>query len=167
MKALGRVALTGLVGVALSIPASASNDRRAHDPLRFFEGRTESISIVNVMMHKPYRTRAMGVGHIRSDGTLDLVQRLEREGEPTRTRRWLIKQVGDGRYSGTMNEATSPVNIEEVEGRYRFRFKMKGNLSVEQWLTPEPDWRSATNRLTVKKFGIKVGSSDGIIRKLS
>lgn len=167
MQALGHVAMSGLLAVALSIPASAANEHKNHDPLAFFEGRTESISIVKVMMHKPYRTRAMGVGHIRSDGTLDLVQRLEREGEETRTRRWLIKEVGKGRYAGTMSEATGPVNIDEVDGRYRFRFKMKGNLSVEQWLTPHADWRSADNKLTVKKFGIKVGSSDGIIRKLS
>jgi hypothetical protein len=167
MQGFGRVGLSGLVALALSIPASAARENKTHDPLRFFEGRTESISIVKVVMHKPYRTRAIGVGHIRADGTLDLVQKLERDGEPTRTRRWLIREVGEGRYSGTMNEATGPVNIDEVGGRYRFRFKMKGNLSVEQWLTPEPDWRSATNRLTVKKFGIKVGSSDGIIRKLS
>ena len=167
MQAVGRVVLSGLAAIALSIPAGAASDQNRHDPLRFFEGRTESISIVKVMMHKPYRTRAIGVGHIRPDGTLDLVQRLEREGEETRTRRWLIKEVGQGHYEGTMSEATSQVNIEEIDGRYRFRFKMKGNLSVEQWLIPQPDWRSASNRLTVKKFGIKVGSSDGIIRKLS
>ena len=167
MPALRYAAIPVLLGSALALPASAANENRRHDPLRFFEGRTESISVVKVMMHKPYRTRAIGVGHIRPDGSLDLVQKLERDGEPTRTRRWVIKEVADGRYSGTMSEATGPVNIEEVEGRYRFRFKMKGNLAVEQWLTPEPDRRSATNRLTVKKFGVKVGSSDGVIRKLS
>ena len=167
MQALGNVALPALLAIALSVPATAANDQKSHDPLRFFEGRTESISIVKVVMHKPYRTVAMGVGHIRPDGTLDLVQRLERDGEEPRTRRWLIKEVGKGRYAGSMSEATSPVNIDEVDGRFRFRFKMKGNLSVEQWLTPQADWRAATNRLTVRKFGIKVGSSDGIIRKLS
>ena len=159
--------MSGIFAIALSIPASAADEPKRHDPLAFFEGRTVSISTVKAIMHKPYHTRAIGVGHIRADGTLDLVQRVEGEGEATRTRRWLIKEVGEGRYAGTMSEATGPVNIEEVGGRYRFRFKMKGNLSVEQWLTPEADWRAATNRLTVKKFGIKVGSSDGIIRKLS
>jgi len=161
------VAMSGVLAIALSIPASAADEQNRHDPLAFFEGRTESISIVKAMMHKPYRTRAIGVGHIRADGTLDLVQRVEREGEATKTRRWLIKEVGEGRYAGTMSDATGPVNIEKVDGRYRFRFKMKGNLSVEQWLTPEPDWRAADNKLTVRKFGIKVASSDGIIRKLS
>jgi hypothetical protein len=167
MQALGHVALSALLAAALFIPASAANERNSHDPLAFFEGRTESVSVVKAMMHKPYRTRAIGVGHIRSDGALDLVQRVERDGEETKTRRWLIKQVGEGRFEGTMSEATGPVTIEEVDGRYRFRFRMKGNLSVEQWLTPQPDWRAATNKLTVKKFGIKVGSSNGIIRKLS
>ena len=167
MPVLRYAAVSALVAIAVSIPASAANEPQGHDPLRFFEGKTESISIIKAMMHKPYRSRAIGVGHIRSDGTLDLVQHVEREGGETRTRRWVIRRVGKGHYAGTMNEATGPVDIDEVGGRYRFRFKMKGGLSVEQWLTPQPDWRSASNKLTVKKFGIKVGSSDGIIRKLS
>jgi hypothetical protein len=65
-----------------------------------------------------------------------------------------------------MNEAVGPVDIQEVDGRYRFRFEMDGHLSVEQWLTPEPGWRSAGNSLTVRRFGIKVASSDGTIRKI-
>jgi len=42
-----------------------------------------------------------------------------------------------------------------------------GHLSVEQWLTPQPGWRAAENNLTIRRLGIKVGSSDGVIRKLS
>jgi hypothetical protein len=53
-----------------------------------------------------------------------------------------------------------------VDGRFRFRFKMDGHLSVEQWLTPKEDWKSAGSSLTVRRLGIKVGSSEGIIRKL-
>ena len=166
MPAIRYAALPVLLAGLLSIPASAAGGQQSHDPLRFFEGRTESISIVKAIMHKPYRTRAIGVGRLRPDGTLDLLQRVERDGEEPRNRRWVIREVGQGRFTGTMSEAVGPVNIEEVGGRYRFRFKMKGNLSVEQWLIPHSDWRSADNKLTVRRFGIKVGSSDGIIRKL-
>jgi hypothetical protein len=66
-----------------------------------------------------------------------------------------------------MSDAVGPVDIEQVDGRYRFRFKMDGHLSVEQWLTPQPGWRAVENNLTIRRLGIKVGSSDGVIRKLS
>ena len=148
-----------------SVPASAGSESR-HDPLSFFDGKTISVSTVKVMMHKPYRTTAIGTGDVRPDGTLQLIQRIERAGHPTKTRRWEIRRTAPGRFSGTMNEAVGPVTIEEVDGRYRFRFKMKGKLSVEQWLSPNPGWRSADYSVSVKRFGIKVGGSEGTIRKV-
>ncbi len=153
------------VGAALAFPASAAGDR-PHDPMRFFEGKTESVSTVKVLMRKPYQSVAMGTGKIGPDGTLDFVQHVKEEGHPPKIRRWTVRQVSKGRFSGTMNEALGPVSIDEVSGRYRFRFKMKGNLSVEQWLTPQSDWRAARNHVTIKRFGIKVASSDGTIRKI-
>jgi hypothetical protein len=159
-----RCAMIAVPFWAMSLEAGAI-DRDDHDPLRFFEGKTESDSTVKVIFKKAYRTRALGTGHIEN-GRLELVQRVERDGHPTKIRRWSIHQVGPNHYSGTMNEAVGPVDIQEVDGRYRFRFEMDGHLSVEQWLTPEPGWRSAGNSLTVRRFGIKVASSDGTIRKI-
>jgi len=166
MPAIRYAAMPVLLAGLLSIPASAAGEQQSHDPLRFFEGRTESISIVKAIMHKPYRTRAIGVGRLRPDGTLDLLQRVERDGEEPRNRRWVIREVGKGRFAGTMSEAVGPVNIEEVGGRYRFRFKMKGNVSVEQWLTPLPGGKVARSNVTIRKLGMTVGRSDGTIRKL-
>jgi len=57
--------------------------------------------------------------------------------------------------------------VDEVDGRYRFKFKMKGDLFVEQWLTPAPDGNSAQSKLTVRKFGMKVASSTGYVRRIS
>ena len=156
-----------LFALALAVvavgPASAGGERV--DPLRFFEGATESVSTVKLIMKKPYRSRSTGSGKILPNGTLDLVQRVEDEGRNVKTRRWLIRRIGPGRFAGTMSEAEGPVNVEEVDGRYRFRFKMKGGLSVEQWLIPAADGRSATNRVSVRKFGLRVGHSEGVIRK--
>jgi hypothetical protein len=44
---------------------------------------------------------------------------------------------------------------------------MKGGLSVEQWLTPMADGRSAKSDTTVHRFGITVASAEGIVRKIS
>jgi hypothetical protein len=147
---------------ALSFPASA----KTTDPLEFFSGRTESIGTVRITMKKPFRSRALGKGEIRSDGSLDLVQRVEDEGEQPRERRWRIRQVAPGRFTGTMTDAKGPVTVEEVGGRYRFRFRMDGSVAVEQWLTPMPDGRTAKSSVTIRKYGVRVGGSEAVIRKL-
>ena len=147
--------------------AGSAQAERQDDPLRFFEGRTESVSIIKVITKKPFRSRSLGQGEIKPDGTLNLVQRVEEDGRPPFDRRWLIRRVAPGHYSGTMTEARGPVTIDEVAGRYRFRYKMKGSLSIEQWLTPLPDGKSAKTSVTIRKLGVTVGSSEGVIRKLS
>jgi hypothetical protein len=155
-----------LLAPALLI-ASAAASAEVTDPLRFFEGRTENVGTVKVMLHKPYRTHAIGRGRIERDGSLTLVQRVEDEGKPPRERRWQVRQTGPGRYVGTMTDALGPVVIEQVGNGYRFRFKMKGNLGVEQWLKPADGGNSARSLTRVKKFGMTVATSDAMIRKLS
>lgn len=144
-------------------PAKAKSD----DPIEFFSGRTESVGTVKIAMKKPFRSRAIGKGEVKADGSLDLVQRVEDEGEQPRERRWRMRRVAPGRYVGTMTDARGPVTVEEVGGRYRFRFRMEGNIAVEQWLTPMPDGRSARSVVIIRKYGIRVGGSDAVIRKLN
>lgn len=139
----------------------------AGDPFSFFEGVTESVGTLKVVMRKPLYTRAVGRGQIQADGALSLVQRVEDEGRSPYLRRWLIRQVGPGRFVGTMSEATGPVTVDEIGNRFRFRFRMSGSLSVEQWLTPLPGGRSATSKMTARKYGIAVASAQGIVRKIS
>jgi hypothetical protein len=66
-----------------------------------------------------------------------------------------------------MTEAKGPVTVSEIKGRYRFRFKMKGSLSVEQWITPLAGGTTARTESTVRKLGMKVASSRGLIRKIA
>lgn len=150
----------------LAIAAVPANAERLSDPLRFWEGRTETVSTIKVVMKKAMRSRSIGRGTIKSDGSLDLVQRVEDEGKPVRERRWTIRPAGANRYIGTMNEATGPVVIDAIGDKFRFRFKMKGNLAVEQWITPNAGGKSGTNQLTIKKMGVTVARSEGTIRKL-
>lgn len=155
--------LAGLSGASASATAGS---RGITDPLRFFEGRTESVSTIKVITKKPYRSRTSGRGEIGGDGALNLVQQVREEGRPNYERRWRMRQVGPHRFTGTMSEAAGPVVVDEVGGRFRFRFKMKGNLSIEQWLTPLPGGTAARSSVTIRKLGMKVGRSDGTIRKL-
>lgn len=149
--------------VLLAASADAVSMRR---PLQFFAGRTEMLSVVKVVMKKPYRSRTIGTGRIRRDGSLALLQQVFDEGQPPQLRRWIVRQVRPGHYAGTMSEAVGPVMVDEVGGRYRFQFRMKGNLAVEQWLSPLAGGNAARSSLTVRKFGMQVASSDGMIRRV-
>lgn len=159
-------AMTSLVLASASFTSASAGAAPVSNPMGFFEGRTDSLSTIKLVMRRPYDSRAIGFGRIKKDGSLELVQRVEQDGEPTKIRRWDIHQTGPGLFTGTMNEAVGPVTIEEVGGRFRFRFKMNGHLSVEEWLTPKEGGQAAASSLTVRKFGIKVGSSNGYIRKV-
>lgn len=160
-------AMLPLALVAAAAVPAIGKPSAVQDPLRFWEGRTQSESTVKIVMKAPFRTRSIGRGKIKADGSLDLVQRVEESGKPPHERRWHIRQVAPGRYSGTMSEAKGPVTIDEVGGRFRFRFRMAGNVAVEQILTPLPGGRSATSKITIRKLGVTVGRSEGTVRKLS
>ena len=166
MNQLYRVIGPAALAASLLIPASAVADRLS-SPFSFFDGVTETVGTLKVIMHRPAATRSVGHGEIQPDGSLVLVQRVEDQGKPPHMRRWLIRQVAPGHFAGTMSEATGPVTIDQVGSRYRFRFAMKGGLSVEQWLTPMADGRSAKSDTTVHRFGITVASAEGIVRKIS
>ena len=149
--------------LAAAIPAPAEKT----DPLRFFAGRTETVGTVKVLFKKPYRSRSLGQGRIESDGSLTLVQRVEDEGKPPHERRWRVREAGPGHFTGSMSEAAGPVEIDEVDGRYRFRFTMKGHLSVEQWLTPMPGATAAKTITRIRKFGMTVATTEAMVRKLT
>jgi len=159
-----RLRNAGLAVLAMTLATPAASENT--DPMRFFEGRTESVGMIKLAMKKPFRSRAIGKGQIMPDGSLSLVQRVEDQGEQPRERRWHMRKVGPGRYTGTMSEARGPVTVEEVDGRYRFQFRMDGSVAVEQWLIPAPDGRSAKSKIIIRKYGIRVGGSDSLIRKL-
>ena len=158
--------LTVAATASILVAPLASAEQRQVDPLRFFEGRTETQGTVKVMFRKPYRTRSIGSGRIEPDGSLTLVQRVEDEGKAPHERRWRVRRTAPDRFIGSMSEAIGPVMIDRVGERYRFRFKLKGDLRAEQMLTPLPGGRSARNSVKVKRMGIIVATTEGTIRKV-
>jgi hypothetical protein len=152
--------------LTLAAPAPAAPASSA-SPMAFFEGRTVTEGTTKVVMRKPYTVRSDGVGRIESDGTLLLVQKVEEDGKPPRERRWRIRQVAPNRFTGTMSDASGPVEVEKVGSRFRFSFRVKGGLAVEQWLTPLADGSSARSTLTVRKLGIAVATGEAMIRRLA
>jgi hypothetical protein len=159
--------LAALVLSATLLPAAASAGAdQKRDALHFFVGATEGMGTTTVLMRKPYHSHSTGIGVIKADGSLYLVQRTHDDGALPKIRRWLIRQVGPRRFSGTMSEATGPVDVQEIGGNYRFRFNMKGHLSVEEWMVPDAGGRSATTHTSIRKFGFPVAKLEGVVRKI-
>ena len=155
-----QLALAAPILFAIAAPAAA---QQQVDPLRFFSGQTETDGMVKIMFNKSFRSRSFGHGRIEPDGSLTLVQRVEDEGKPPRERRWRVREVRPGHWTATMNEAAGPVTIDQVGARYRFRFRMKGNVNVEQWLAPLPGGRTARTNTRARKFGMTVMTSEGTV----
>ena len=158
-----RIVIAAAATWLLAAPATAGSA----SPMQFFEGRTEGTGTIRILLGKAFVTRSVGHGRFERDGTMVFVQRVVDQGRPARERRWKIRQTGPRHFTGTMSEAIGPVTIEEVAGRFRFRFRMKGNLSVEQWLIPLAGGTAARNTLTIRKFGVKVATSEGMLRKVA
>lgn len=145
----------------LALAAAAS-----FDPLTFFAGRTEGRATLKVILRGARAVRVHGVGTPQPDGSLLLDQTVEQESKPTTTRQWRLTRVAPGRYTGTLTDAIGPVTAETTGNRLHIRYRGKGKIAIEQWLTLGPDGRVADNRLTAKRLGITVAKLHETIRKL-
>ena len=155
-----------LAAFAPAMPPQAGGAAKPFDAIRFFDGRTEGQGVLKVALRSPTTIRVQSRGRVETDGTLSVRQTVAEGAKPARTREWRIRELSPGRYSGTLSDATGPVAGEAVGNRLRLRFRMKGGLDAEQWLTLAPGGRSAHNVLRVRKFGLTVASLDETIRKL-
>jgi hypothetical protein len=144
---------------ALAVPLAS--------PLRFFEGRTESSGTMMTILKKPWRIHSVGHGTIAPDGSLTLVQQVHEDGAKPHQRVWKVHQIGPAKYTGLMSEAAGPVTIDQIGNGYRFKFKVQGGLSAEQWIIPNPDGNSGSSKLVVRKFGMTVAKSEGTIRRVA
>ena len=147
---------TAVIALALALAAAAPAQAPAFDPVAFFTGATQGRGELRELLGKPKKTSTQSVGRVDKDGWLVLDQKVAVEGDPLRQRRWRLKQTRPGHYEGTLSDAKGPVEAE-VRGRtVRIRYVMKGNIKVEQELTPLPGGRAVINRGTFRKFGMKV-----------
>jgi hypothetical protein len=147
-------------------PPQAASAMEAFDAIRFFNGKTEGQGVLKVALRSPTTLRVQSRGQIETDGTLSVRQVVSEGDKPARTREWRIRELSPGRYSGTLSDAAGPVAGEATGNRLHLRFRMKGGLDAEQWLTLAPGGRSVNNVMRVRKFGITVASLDETIRKL-
>ncbi|MEO7505534.1 MAG: DUF3833 family protein [Sphingomicrobium sp.] len=136
------------------------------DPLAFFSGKSHGEATLSQVFTADRHVSVDSVGYPQRDGTLILTQSVAVQGKPPKAREWLLRRDRPGHYSGTLTEATGPVEADQVADAVRIRYKMKGGLKVEQWLAPLPGGKAIDNQLKVTKLGVKVAFLHEVIRKL-
>jgi hypothetical protein len=146
-----------IAGACVPVPAQRAPDARAapFPVFAFFSGHSEGSATLKIALRANERVRVESEGRVEG-GILVLRQTIRQGDQPAREREWRIREVGPGRYAGTLSDAAGPVAGEAIPGRLHLRFRMKGGLTAEQWLTLAPDGRSADNVLVARKFGVAV-----------
>ena len=133
---------------------------------RLFAGHLDGTGTLKVVLHAPSRTHVTSIGHVTADGVLVLDQHIEQQGSPARDRQWRIRPMPNGRYTGTLTDASGPVAGETEGNRLHLSFPMPGSMHVDQWLTLSSDGQVAQNHMIVRKLGVRVAVLEETIRKL-
>ncbi|HXG82333.1 MAG TPA: DUF3833 family protein [Sphingomicrobium sp.] len=157
--------LTVAIAVSLAAGGAAAQAPKPFDPVAFFTGATSGRGELKELVGRPKKTVTQSVGRVDKDGWLVLDQKVNVEGDPVRQRRWRLKLVSPGRYSGTLSDAKGPVEAEVSGQTAKIRYVMKGGIKVEQLLTPLSGGKAMSNRATFKKFGMKVATLTERIEK--
>ena len=147
----------GAFALTLAIAAWAE-DSKSFDPVAFFTGPTQGRGVLNELLGKEKRTTAQSVGKIDKDGWLILDQKVDVQGDALRQRHWRLKQVGPGKFSGTLSDAKGPVEVAVAGQSMRIRYTMKNGIKVDQSLTVLPGGKAVDNHTTFRKFGMKVAT---------
>lgn len=145
--------------------AAAESPTRNFDPVAFFTGSTVGVGLFKKLLSPTKRTLVRGSGTVRPDGILVLDQTVAIDGEPTTNRRWLLRQVAEGQFRGSLSDATGPVTAQVTGRILRVHFTMKGGMKVDQVITAAPNGESARNHMKISKFGATVATISETIRR--
>lgn len=156
-----------VAAAALLAFAAAAADKPKLDMTSFFAGRTHSENVMKVVLHGPKKLIVDSVGGRNKEGAFVLIDTVREQGKPPRKRTWVMRPVGDNHFSGRLSDAVGPVDIVASGNSATIRYTMReGNLQVVQQLQLQGDGRTLSNHVVARKFGLKVASLDGTIRKL-
>jgi hypothetical protein len=150
-----------VAAVALGAAAAPALDLTA-----FFTGRSHAENVLKIVFKSPAPLIVDSVGGKGDRGDFVLIDTIHEGDKPVRTRKWIMKTVGLGHYTGSLSDAVGPVDVTLNARTATITYTMKGGMKVVQTLELQGDGRTLANHVTVKKFGMKFASVDGEIRKL-
>jgi hypothetical protein len=153
--------------IVLLSPATASAAAEPKlDMLAFFTGKTHSESVLKVVLKKPVPLIVDSIGGKGDRGDFVMIDAVHEGDKPVRERKWIMKQAGPNHFTGSLTDATGPVDIQVADDTATITYTMKGGLKVEQQLQLQRDGKTLSNRVTAKKLGMKFAHVEGVVRKL-
>lgn len=161
-----------LAAAALSLAGCATSTRlpadvqATFDPVAYFTGRSHGDATLRKVLGGAERVTVSSSGRSDGRGGLILDQTVREGNKAPRQRQWVLRPAGLNHYSGTLTDATGPVDVTVSGPRATIRYRMKGGLDVEQQLALQSDRRTVLNQLRVSKLGIHIAQLDETIRKL-
>lgn len=156
------MALSALLAFLLLAQAAPA----AQGPEHFFVGRTEGAGTVHVMLSGRHAVRDRSRGRIERGNVLIIDQVVEEEGKPPRSRTWRLLRTPANRITGTISDARGPVTGSVAGNVLNLRYRMAEGPTVEQSITLHANGRTATNRMTFRRFGLRVATMESVIRRV-
>lgn len=161
-----KLATAATVALLSAGTATAAPEKARLDLTAFFTGKTHANNVLKIAFHKAVPLVVDSVGGRGDKGDFVLIDTVHEGDKPVRTRKWIMRQVGPGRYTGSLSDATSPVEIAVAGDSAFVQYVMKGGLRVSQRMVLLGDGKILANRVVVRKLGIKFATVEGKIRKL-
>jgi hypothetical protein len=154
------------VAALLLFATAASAEKPKLDMLAFFTGKTRADNVLKVVLKRPVPLVVDSIGGKGDRGDFVLIETVREGDKPARQRKWIVRPAGPNRYTGSLSDAVSPLDIQIDGDAAKIRYVMKGGLKVEQELQLQADGKSLSNRVAVKKLGMKFARVEGTVRKL-
>ena len=155
---------SGVLLLSMSSALAAPDPRL--DLTAFFTGKTHAENVLRIVFHGPTPLIVDSVGGKGDRGDFVLIDTVHEGDKPVRTRKWVMRDVSPGHYTGALSDAIGPVDIVVSGNSAVIQYVMKGNLKVRQQMDLLGDGKTLANHVVVKKFGLRFASVDGKIRKL-
>jgi hypothetical protein len=146
--------------------ASAAPEVPRLDMTAFFTGHSHADNVLKIAFHQPVKLIVDSVGGKGDRGDFVLIDTVHEGDKPVRTRKWVMRPAGPNHFTGTLTDATGPVDIVVSGETATVRYTMTGGLKVVQEMKLQGDGRTLSNHVDARKFGLKFARVDGTIRKL-
>jgi hypothetical protein len=134
------------------------------DPIAFFSGETRGTGTLRPIVGRsaPITVESRGT---REGTGLRLVQRITEGAKPPRTRTWIMRPAGPGRFTGTLTDAEGPVAITVEGSRATISYRTPSGIGIRQQLALQADGRTVLNHLEAYKYGVRVATLEETIRR--
>jgi hypothetical protein len=151
-----------VIAAALSLAAAAPAQL---DIVGFFTGRTHADNDLKIVFHSAHKLIVDTVGRRQGSEFIE-VDTVHEQGKPVRTRTWQMREVGPNHFTGTLSDATGPVDMTVSGTTATIRYVMNGGLNILETMQLQRDGRTLSNHVDARKLGLRFARVDGVIRKL-